>query len=171
MQPPLPFPETVPRALGHLRVALQDAYLRASRRHGLSPAQAELLCAALAPVPVGKLAHELRCDRTNITHLADRAAQRGWVKRTSDETDRRRSLIALTPEGEQLARRFIQTLEEQLAQLMAIWPQQRHRQAISIINELAETLDQHRLAHEAGSDAPLATTIEQRNDAARPDPI
>jgi hypothetical protein len=52
--------ETAPRALGHLRVALDDAYSRVSRELELTPAQAELLCAALRPAAVGALAQVLR---------------------------------------------------------------------------------------------------------------
>jgi len=48
--------DTVPQALGRLRVALEDAYVRASRELGLTPQQAELLCAAMSPATVGELA-------------------------------------------------------------------------------------------------------------------
>ena len=133
--------QTVPRALGHLRVALEDAYARASRQVGIPPAYAELLCAAIAPVPVGRLANDLRCDRTNITHLVDRAAEQGWVERLSDERDRRRSLITLTPTGERLARRFILTLETQLADLLAGWDERRQGRAITDITAIADALD------------------------------
>ena len=37
--------QTLPQALGRLRVALEDAFLRASRDLGLTAQQAELLCA------------------------------------------------------------------------------------------------------------------------------
>lgn len=131
----------MPRALGHLHVALEDAYARASRQVGIPPAYAALLCAAMAPVPVGRLADDLRCDRTNVTHLVDRAAEQGWVERLSDERDRRRSLITLTPAGERLARRFIATLEEQLADLLAGWDERRQGRAIADITAIAEALD------------------------------
>jgi DNA-binding MarR family transcriptional regulator len=133
---------SVPRALGHLRVAMQDAFLRASRHHGLTPSQAELLCAAMAPAPVNRLAQTLRCDRTNITHLVSRAVDRGWVHRQTDQRDRRSSLIALTPEGSQLAESFIATLEHQLADLLDTWSPQRRQTAVRLITEIADTLDQ-----------------------------
>src|SRR5918993_250647 len=66
--------ETVPQALGRLRVALDDAFLQASRTLGLTPQQADLLCAAMAPAAVGDLAQALRWDRSNVSHLVDRAA-------------------------------------------------------------------------------------------------
>jgi DNA-binding MarR family transcriptional regulator len=136
-----PAPDTVPRALGHLRVALDDSYLRISRELELTTAQAELLCAALRPASVGALAKVLRCDRTNVTHLVDRAAERGWVERRSHDSDRRQSLIALTPHGEQLARRFIERLEAQLAPVLADWSDKRRVAAAAMLNEIADELD------------------------------
>jgi DNA-binding MarR family transcriptional regulator len=133
--------ETVPRALGHLRVALDDAYSRVSRDLELTTAQAELLCAALRPAAVGALAQLLRCDRTNVTHLVDRAVERGWVERRSHDTDRRQSLIALTPHGEQLARRFIERLEAQLTPMLANWSDKRQRAAVEMLHEVADELD------------------------------
>jgi DNA-binding MarR family transcriptional regulator len=135
--------DTVPRALGQLRVALDDAYSRASRELALTPAQAELLCAALKPVPVGALARVLRCDRTNVTHLVDRAVERGWVERRGHETDRRQSLIALTPRGARLAKRFIGRLEAQLTPMIASWPDERQHCAVDILNEVADELDRN----------------------------
>ena len=136
--------DTVPLALGRLRVALEDSYLRASRAHGLTAPQAELLCAAMQPAAVGRLAHHLRCDRTNVTHLVDRAVQRGWIERRTDERDRRSSVIALTPEGDQLARQFIRTLEDQLEALLERWPARRQRDAAAMLHEIADELDRTR---------------------------
>lgn len=137
-------PETVPRALGRLRVALEDSFLRASRELGLTPAQAELLCAAMQPAAVGRLAETLRCDRTNVTHLVDRAVERGWVQRRAHEHDRRSSVIALTPTGEKLARRFIARLEAQLAPLLATWPLKRQQDTAATLGEIAAELDRTR---------------------------
>jgi DNA-binding MarR family transcriptional regulator len=120
---------------------MQDAFLRASRGHGLTPSQAELLCAAIAPAPVGRLAQTLRCDRTNITHLVSRAADRGWVHRETDPRDRRSSVIALTPEGTRLAESFVATLEHQLTDLLATWSPRRQHTAARLISELADALD------------------------------
>lgn len=134
-------PGTVPRALGHLRVALDDSYRRISRELELTTAQAELLCAALSPASVAAVARVLRCDRTNVTHLVDRAVERGWVERRSNNADRRQSLIALTPHGEQLARRFITRLEAQLTPMLANWSDQRQCAAVDMLREIAGELD------------------------------
>ena len=45
------------------------------------------------------LAAELRCDASNVTWLADRLEERGFVARQSDPHDRRVKTLALTPRG------------------------------------------------------------------------
>lgn len=134
-------PQTLPQALGRLRVALEDAYQRASRELGLTAQQAELLCAAMRPAAVGDLAHTLRCDRSNVSRLVDRASTRGLLTRRAGEGDRRVTLVELTAEGERLARRFIATLEAQTATLRADWPDTRQQAAVGLLNELADALD------------------------------
>jgi DNA-binding MarR family transcriptional regulator len=133
--------ETVPQALGRLRVALDDAFLQASRTLGLTAQQAELLCAAMAPAAVGDLAQALRCDRSNVSHLVDRAAARGLVDRRIGDEDGRVTVVALTAEGERLARRFIVELEAQTGPLRARWPAEREHLAVELLNEISDTLD------------------------------
>jgi DNA-binding MarR family transcriptional regulator len=133
--------DTLPRALGRLRVALEDAFLRASRELGLTAQQAELLCAAMRPAAIGDLAHALRCDRSNVSRLVDRASTRGLVKRRQGEEDGRVTLVELTDEGERLARRFIAALEAQTAALHAAWPDTRQRKAVGLLDEIAQALD------------------------------
>lgn len=163
---PTATPATVPRALGGLRVALQDAFARASRDLDLTAQQAELLCAAMCPSPVGDLAHVLRCDRSNVSRLVTRARERGWLTREDGETDGRVSMVVLTPEGERLARRFIASLEEQLAPMLRTWPKAREKAAVELITEITDTLDAardpharrrpspHRPANQASTDPP-----------------
>jgi DNA-binding MarR family transcriptional regulator len=146
-------PQTLPQALGRLRVALEDAFQRASRELGLTAQQAELLCAALRPAAVGDLAHTLRCDRSNVSRLVDRAATRGLVKRRAGELDGRVTVVELTPEGERLARRFIAALEAQTRTLRADWPATRQQTAVELLDEIADTLDA------AGEQAPRPPTV------------
>ena len=140
-QAPFEVPETLPRALGRLRVVLDDAFQRASRDLGLTAQQAEFLCAALRPAAVGDLARALRCDRSNVSRLADRAARRGLVKRGEDEADGRVTIVELTADGERLARRFIAALEAQTRALRAGWPATREQTAVELLNEIADALD------------------------------
>jgi DNA-binding MarR family transcriptional regulator len=132
---------TVPQSLGRLRIALDDAFRRASRGVGLTPQQAELLCAALAPASVGDLAGQLGCDRSNVSRLVDRASARGLVERAGTAEDGRVTLIELTAEGERLARRLIAALERQTEELRAEWSRRRLDEAVSILNDVADALE------------------------------
>lgn len=139
-----PKPATVSQALGRLRVALDDAYLRASREQGLTAQQAELLCAALAPLSVGELARTLRCDQSNVTRLVDRASRHGLLRRSRDRSDARITRIQLSARGRRIAERFIASLEQQLAELLAVWPAQRQTETVAALNEIADALDGER---------------------------
>jgi DNA-binding MarR family transcriptional regulator len=132
---------TVPQALGRLRVALDDAYTQASRELGLTAQQAELLCAALRPAAVGDLARQLRCDRSNISRLVDRAARHDLVRRRSGDDDGRVTMIELSPQGRRLAEAFIERLESKTQDLIVTWTEERQRAAVGILNELAEAMD------------------------------
>lgn len=131
----------MPTALGRLRVALETAYARASREHGLTAQQAELLCAAMRPASVGDLAEALRCDRSNVSRLVDRASRRGLIERSAALGDARVSLIRLTSEGHERARLFIQTLEAQLGPMLERWAPEREQTAVDLMNEVADSLE------------------------------
>jgi DNA-binding MarR family transcriptional regulator len=133
--------DTVPRALGRLRVALDDAFLRASRDLGLTGQQAELLCAAMQPATVGDLARTLRCDRSNVSRLLDRAAARGLLTRRDDQEDGRITVVELTPKGESVALSFLKALESQTDALKSRWSGQRRQLAVGLLNELSDALD------------------------------
>jgi DNA-binding MarR family transcriptional regulator len=131
----------MPQALGRLRVALDDAYLRTSRDLQLSPQQAELLCAVVTPRPIGELATVLRCDRSNVSRLVDRASSRGWLKRVSGKEDGRVAMIELTVEGQRLAQRFLTKLESQTDDLRAVWPARRQQVVAKLLEEISSALD------------------------------
>ncbi|MBO0837204.1 MAG: MarR family transcriptional regulator [Actinobacteria bacterium] len=139
----------VPAALGRLRVALNDSYTDASRELGLTPQQAELLCLALRPRPVGDLARLLHCDRSNVSRLVDRAAARGLLARRGEQHDGRVSLIELSPAGEQLARQFLARLETLTQPLLANWTEGQREDAANVLDALAGAIEQ--APREAGS--------------------
>jgi DNA-binding MarR family transcriptional regulator len=67
----------------------------------LSPAQCHLLhlIEPERPLPMGRLAHTLACDASNVTGLVDRLEARGLVERRPSTRDRRVKVIQLTPRG------------------------------------------------------------------------
>ena len=76
------------------------------------------------------------------------AATRGLLRRRSEETDGRVSLIELTPTGDQLAKRFIRQLASLTDPLRATWPEQQQRLAVEVLNALARTLETQSAAEE-----------------------
>jgi cytochrome b561 len=142
-------------------VALDDSFARVSRRFGLSPHQAEFLCAAMQPGPVGDIARVVRSDRSAVTRMADRAADRGLIVRRRGDEDGRVVVIELTPEGMELAREFIDALQSELAGLLATWTPHRTRLAASIINDLSGGLER-RGEEIAGDPAPPPWRVSRR---------
>ncbi len=137
-------PETtgaVPQALGRLRAALNASFTDASRTLGLTPQQAELLCAAIQPRPIGDLARMLHCDRSNVSRMVDRAIARDLLERHGEQRDGRVSMIALTPSGQRLATQFIATLESLTAPLLLTWSEQRRLYTADTLNALSSALE------------------------------
>jgi len=84
----------------------------ASERCGI-PAQQYQLMQVIAAMPEGQqasityLAERMILRHNSTVELVDRAERGGLVKRESDPTDMRRSLVQLTPEGEQILQRLV----------------------------------------------------------------
>ena len=99
-----------------LYLALDRVYEEASREVGLSPQQAQLLCAADWKSPaLGELANALHCDKTNITGLVDRVERQDLVERLPDSADRRVTRLGLTAKGKVAVDRFHGELNRRLA--------------------------------------------------------
>jgi DNA-binding MarR family transcriptional regulator len=145
--------EHISRGLVRLMMGVGDAYAQASREVGLTAQQAQLLCAAQRPAPIGEIAAFLRCDPSNVSHLVDRADRRGLLQRSRAETDGRVKLVELSPDGEQVVRRFIEILGSRFNALLTDWPEQRREEAHAILHALAEALERGRDA-EANTLAP-----------------
>jgi DNA-binding MarR family transcriptional regulator len=95
----------------------------------------------MSPAAVGGLAAALRCDRSNVSRLVDRASMRGLLKRRGGEEDGRVTIVELTPQGERLTRRFLAALESQTEALRAGWPAQREELVVGLLGEISDALD------------------------------
>ncbi|MER7763569.1 MarR family transcriptional regulator [Streptomyces sp. NPDC097619] len=77
-----------------------EEYERAAAGHGLTGAQARVLSLlAREPLPMRRIAHQLKCEPSNITGIVDRLEARGLAERHPDPADRRVKLAAATEEG------------------------------------------------------------------------
>jgi DNA-binding MarR family transcriptional regulator len=136
--------DSVPRTLGRLRVALNDSFARASKEVGLTPQQAELLCHAFEARSISELAGLMNCDRSNVSHLVDRAASRNLLRRRVDDEDGRVNRVSLTDEGDAVATDFLRRLEALTAELRAGWSPERTATANAILTEVAVSLERPR---------------------------
>ncbi len=73
------------------------------------------------PRRITELAAEEHVTQPAITLLVNRLAERGWVQRIPDETDRRAVLVSLTPAGQEVFERlraeYRALLHEEMASL------------------------------------------------------
>jgi DNA-binding MarR family transcriptional regulator len=82
------------------------AYQAAAAELSLSAAQACVLGRLDERRGMGALAEELGCDASNITQIVARLEALGLVARQPDPRDRRARLVARTPRGDEINRRF-----------------------------------------------------------------
>jgi DNA-binding MarR family transcriptional regulator len=88
---------------------------RAAARHGLTVAQARLLCILADREPaMTQLARLLNVDRSSATSLVDRAQRGGLVLRQTIPEDRRGVYVTLTVQGRRLGEEFAADVEKQL---------------------------------------------------------
>lgn len=132
---------SVPQALGRLRIALNDSFSRASRAEDLTPQQAELLCWSFEPHSISELADLMRCERSNVSHLVNRAAARNLLTRSADAEDARVSRVRLTDHGHVVATQFIRRLESLTAALRSEWSTEQSESASALLTEIAESLE------------------------------
>ncbi len=97
--------------LAAVAARLRLAITRTSRRlrqeagTGLSPSQASALNAieCHGPLTPSELAERERVRRPSATRIAGKLAAEGLIERTTDPTDARSALLAVTPRGRALA--------------------------------------------------------------------
>jgi DNA-binding MarR family transcriptional regulator len=91
----------------------------AAERCGIATQQYQLM-QVIAALPEGQhasisyLADRMILKHNSMVELVDRAERAGLVKREHDERDLRRSLVKLTPEGEQILERLVKEHLEEL---------------------------------------------------------
>lgn len=98
--------------IGTVVARYHEEYEEAAAEHALTGAQARLLSLlSLEPLPMRRLAQQLKCEPSNVTGIVDRLESRGLVERRPDPKDRRVKLAAATEEGRRLARGLREPLD------------------------------------------------------------
>jgi DNA-binding MarR family transcriptional regulator len=110
-----------------------------------------LLLMSLAVAPggayrMGTLRWLLMVHHTTVTTLVDRLAGRGLVRRAPDTTDRRSTLIVITPAGRELAERASHVVGEANFGLPALDADRRGRlvELLLEVRQLSGDLDEER---------------------------
>ncbi len=96
-----------------------------ARGLGLTPATLGTVARLGEPRTMGEIAEELRCDRSNVTGIADALEARGLARRRPSEADRRVKALELTAKGEKLRQRAMGELSEPPEWLRSLSPADR----------------------------------------------
>ncbi|MBV9022210.1 MAG: MarR family transcriptional regulator [Streptomycetaceae bacterium] len=84
-----------------------EEYESAAAEYKLTGAQARVLALlAREPLPMHRIAEQLKCEPSNITGIVDRLQARGLVERRPDPADRRVKVAATTDTGRETAARL-----------------------------------------------------------------
>ena len=107
-------------ALAQLTFVVQGALSRIAAEHDVSIPAARLLGIVRDRQPtIGELAAFLQLDKSSVTGLVDRAAERGLVVRIASAVDRRSVRVAITAQGRELIDQGAAELEAEIAVLVA----------------------------------------------------
>ncbi|GAA1902183.1 MarR family transcriptional regulator [Streptomyces sodiiphilus] len=110
--PPDPLTREVVDLIGAVVARYHAEYDEAAARFGLTGAQARVLAVlARDPTPMRGLAHQLRCEPSNVTGILDRLEARGLAERRPDPSDRRVKVASATELGLRTAARLRGSLD------------------------------------------------------------
>jgi len=100
----------------------KDEFLAISAEVGLTPAHMHALLSLdpEQPKPMRSLAEDWKCDASNVTFLADRLEQAGYVERLVNPTDRRVKILQLTEAGLAARAKLHQRMSEPPDELLAL---------------------------------------------------
>jgi len=73
------------------------------------------------------LAEELRIAPRSATEVVDALAERGWVLRSADPTDRRATVLTLTAAGRDLVARIEEVRRDASAQVLSVLTDEQRR--------------------------------------------
>ncbi|MGK5739907.1 MarR family winged helix-turn-helix transcriptional regulator [Micromonospora sp. URMC 103] len=90
-----------------------EAHLRVrAAALGLTASQGNALRELTHPLTLRELADRMGCEPSNVTFVADRLEEQGYLERHPHPDDRRAKQLVLTPEGTELRKRLLELLSE-----------------------------------------------------------
>jgi DNA-binding MarR family transcriptional regulator len=125
--------------LSQLSPVMRAHWANLAAEFELSPAQGMALrwLEPGKPVPMNSLADVLLCDASNVTGIVDKLEARGFIARQPAPEDRRVKMLALTPKGTELRRKFIDRSSEPPPSIAAL-PADDQRKLCAILQLLLD---------------------------------
>ncbi|GAB5504858.1 MAG: MarR family transcriptional regulator [Rhizobiaceae bacterium] len=135
-------PYWINRAAFLFRAELQRAF--AADGIDITPEEWALLMVLneRAPATVGELAELTLRDRTTVTRFLDTLSGKGLVARAPDPNDRRRTMITLSGEAEQLFPRMLGHVEAMIGRAGRGISREEMATAISVLQRLISNLNE-----------------------------
>jgi DNA-binding MarR family transcriptional regulator len=140
-------------------VEIQDL---GAREYGMSYARGRVVAAlhALGPVKMRELSDAVGVTPRTITGLVDALEADGWVERRPDPGDRRATIVVLTPAAGSAFDRLLQAYRGLAQDLVGDIPEADLQRAITVIELIADRLDDVVRRGTAAFDADLARPPE-----------
>ena len=105
-----------------LIAANRPKFMAICREHELFPPQVMVLRELEEPKQMGEIAELLACDSSNVTGITDRLEERGLVRRTAAEKDRRVKLLVLTDEGRRMRNEIVARMTQPPPEITGLPP-------------------------------------------------
>jgi DNA-binding MarR family transcriptional regulator len=139
--------DTAQRVMGRLfalaprLVEIQDL---GAREYGMSYARGRVVAAlhASGPVLMRALSEAVGVTPRTITGLVDALEADGWVERRAHPTDRRATIVALTPAADVAFARLLEAYRWLARDLVGEVPEADQRCALGVIEHIAARLDE-----------------------------
>jgi DNA-binding MarR family transcriptional regulator len=138
--------DTSSRVMGKLFALaprLVDAMDLGAREYGMSYARGRVVAAlrASGPVLMRALSQDVGVTPRTITGLIDALEADGWVERRAHPSDRRATIVALTPAAEVAYARLNRGLSDLARDLLSGIPEADQKRALDVIDHISARLD------------------------------
>ncbi|MCW2925166.1 MAG: putative transcriptional regulator [Thermoleophilia bacterium] len=94
-------------------------------------------------MPMSELASRISLSRAAVTSLVDRLESAGWVRRTSDASDRRRTVLSLLPHAAEEYDLVTQPYTSELEELAVGMSADEWRTVSTFLAQLSEIAERH----------------------------
>jgi DNA-binding MarR family transcriptional regulator len=141
----------LPALLAQASQLISSEFHKIVARNGFTVSEWRVL-ASLAdgePVTIGQLAQTAVTKQPTVTRLLDRMAAKGQVERLAHDSDRRITLVRITPVGKRLVSKLIPLAREHEQRVLEPFGLQR---AEDLKSTLRRMIDLHRASGDAEAD-------------------